>query len=87
MEKRTWVQIAISIHNYHIGKLKNDENWRIEDTARSLNRAKGAVCQYLKIASWLITSENQLKKCDTMNEALELIRKKEREMKLRSIQN
>jgi hypothetical protein len=83
--KKHWIETARSINSYHILKLTNDEKWRLEDTARELDRSIGAVSQYLTIASWLRTSEDAIRKCDTMKEALIYIKKRHREMLLRGI--
>lgn len=78
--KRDWIDIAISINTFHVSHLRENPNWRIDDTARLLRRSKGSVSQYLSIASWLKTHENQLRRLETMNEAIEWIKKHKRQL-------
>jgi len=78
--KQTWIDLAISIRNYHVSKLKSDIAWRVEDTARELHRSIGAVSQYLLIASFLKTHENQIKRLETMKEAVSFCKDKKRDM-------
>lgn len=83
--KQTWLETAISIHKFHVEKLKSNSKWRIEDTAKELKRSFGCVAQYLKIASFLKTHENQLRRETTMKEALELIKKIERQQEIQEV--
>ena len=85
-EKKTWIEVSLSIYKFHITKLKDNSSWRIEDTARELKRSLGAVSQYLAIASWFKTHENQLRRCDTMKEAVAFIKKHKRELMLKEIE-
>ena len=81
-KREDWLETAIAIRIFHITKLKENSKWRINDTAKLLKRSHGSVQQYLMIASWLRTHENQLNRFDTMNEALEFIRNKKKELEL-----
>lgn len=83
--KQGWLETAISIHKFHIERLRLNERWRIEDTAKLLNRSFGCVAQYLKIANFLKTHEVQLRRQDTMKEALALIKKIERHQEIQEI--
>ena len=77
-----WIDVAVSIRQFHINKLKINEKWRIQDTAKALNRSYGSVNQYLMIASWLKTHEVQIRRVDTMKEAVELIKKLKRNLEI-----
>jgi hypothetical protein len=61
-------------------RLKENSNWRIQDTAKALRCSIGSVSENLLIASWLRTHENQLLKFDYAREALDFIREKKKKM-------
>ena len=84
--KRTWMETAINIQYYHVMKLKENLKWRVEDTAKDLKRSKSAVSQYLLIASWLRSHENQLRRLRTMEDALEFIRKHKHDLLISEIE-
>lgn len=73
--KRDWIETAIQINEFHISKLKQDINWREQDTATALKRSTGSISHYLSIASWLKTHENQLRRLETMRDAIAWIKK------------
>lgn len=65
--------------------MKDESNWTIEKTARSLSRSVGSVCQDLLIASWLKTHEKQLRRFRNAKDALEFIRNKKKEMRTQEL--
>lgn len=79
--KKTWLEKARDTYNWHAAQLKVDPLWKIEDTARELNRSAGGVSEDLLIGSWLKTHEAKLKEFKYAKEALVFIRLKKREMK------
>ena len=83
--KQSWIERAIEIRRFHIQQLKDESNWTIEKTAKVLNRSIGSVSQDLLIASWLRTHEKQLKRCDSMRDALAWIRLKQKEIRLEEV--
>lgn len=80
--KLNWLDRAIEVNRFHILQCKDDPTWTIQKTADALNRSIGSVSQDLSLASWARTHEKQLRRCDSMREALAYVRMKEREMKL-----
>lgn len=78
--KKTWLELAESVYRYHIGQQIANDKWRVEDSARELKRSFGCISQYVLIGRWLKTHENQLSRCDSMNEALAWIKKNRREL-------
>lgn len=83
--KLNWLDRAIEIHRFHVTQLRDEPGWTIVKTARILNRSVGSVSEDLLIASWLKTHEKQLKRFDSMREALAFVRSKKREMQLGGI--
>ena len=75
------METATTIHNFHVGTLRENPDWTIRDTALSLNWSVGAISQYLTIASWMRTHERELRMCDTMKEAVAFIKRKKYELK------
>ncbi len=80
--KLDWLTRAIEVHKFHISQCKEESNWTIQKTATALNRSIGSIGEDLLIASWYKTHEKQLKRCNSMREALIFVRSKEREMRL-----
>lgn len=77
--KSHWLDRAIDIYNFHVRQCKDGDGWTIAKTAEALNRSIGSVSQDLTIASWSRTHEKQLKRCDSMKDALAWIKMKQRE--------
>jgi hypothetical protein len=80
--KLNWLDRAIEINKFHATQLKDEPGWTITKTAKMLNRSVGSVAEDLLIASWLKTHEKQLKRFNSMREALAFVRSKKREMRL-----
>jgi hypothetical protein len=80
--KQTWLQRVQSVDELHRFKLRESNlAWRVQDTAQMLNRSYGSVAEDLMIASWLKSYPN-IDKYKTLQEALEFIRAKKKEMKI-----
>lgn len=84
--KQSWIERAADIHRFHIQQLRDEPDWTIEKTAKALNRSIGSVSQDLLIARWLKTHEKQLKRCQSMRDALAFVRSKNKEMRLDEIE-
>lgn len=84
--KRNWIDKCVDIYNFHITQLKEERNWTVEKTAAALNRSIGSVSQDLTIATWLRTHEKQIRKFTCAKDALEFIKNKKREMKVRELE-
>lgn len=80
--KSNWLDRALEVRRFHVEQCKGESNWTIQKTARSLNRSIGSVSQDLLIASWVKTHEKQLRRFDSMRDALDFVRTKQREMRL-----
>lgn len=85
--KQHWINQCIEIHNYHVSQLKHETNWTVEKTANALARSVGSVSQCITIASWFKTHEKQLRKFKNAKDALEFIKGKKREMRIREIES
>jgi hypothetical protein len=83
--KQGWLERAIDIYRFHIQQLKDEPDWTIEKSARLLNRSIGSVSQDLLLASWAKTHEKQLRRFDSMRDALNFVRKRKRELQLSDI--
>ena len=84
--KQGWIDKCIDIHRFHVHQLREETNWTIEKTAKTLCRSIGSVSQDLLLASWLKTHEKQLRRYRNAKDALEFIRVKKREMKTRDLE-
>ncbi len=80
--KSHWLSLAIEIHNFHVYQCKSESNWTLRDTSKALNRSLGSVSENIHVASWLKTHEKAIKKCNSLKDALQLVKNKEREIKL-----
>jgi len=83
--KLNWLDRAIEVRRFHVSQCKDEPHWTIQKTADALNRSIGSVSQDLLLASWFKTHEKQLRRCNSMRDALEFVRDKEREMRLGEI--
>jgi len=87
LKKDDWLNAAIRINNFHIKCVKASANeseyHSIRETARLLSRSTGSISQNLLIASWHKTYPKQIEACESANEALEFIRDKKRELRIR----
>lgn len=79
--KINWYDRSIETYNFHSAQLKDEPHWTIQQTADALNRSIGSVSQDLMIAGWTVKFSKELKKCNSMKEALEFVRSKEHEMR------
>ena len=80
-----WIEKAKETYRFHRSKLLSNSSWRTKDTAKVLRRAVGSVSEDLLIARWLKTHETQIEKFEYIYEALEFIREKKEEQKLREL--
>lgn len=86
LAKLDWLDRAVQIYNYHVGMCKQEKKWTIKKTADSLNRSVGSVSQDITVASWVRTHEKQLRRFNSLNDALEYIREKKTEMRSQEIE-
>jgi len=85
-KNQKWIERAKETYHFHKTKKLVDSEWDTRKTAKTLRRSHGSVCQDLMIARWLKTHSNQIERFDYMYEALEFIRKKEKEAELSDIE-
>lgn len=78
--KVNWLERAKETYKFHSRKRKENGKWRLQDSAKSLRRSLGSICEDLKIASWFKTHPDKIERFDYARDALEFIRKKESEM-------
>lgn len=62
-------------------KLRDNISWRVEDTARELNRSDGRISEDLMLASWVKTHP-QILDFEYVKDALVFVRNKKLKMKL-----
>lgn len=86
LAKLDWLDRSILVYNYHVGLIKSEPKWTIEKTAVSLNRSVGSVSQDITVASWTRTHEKQLRRFNSMRDALDYIREKKAEMRSQEIE-
>lgn len=82
--KKDWLDRALEINRFHVQQLRDEPSWTIQKTAVLLNRSLGSVSQDLLIAQWCKTHEKQLKACRSLRDALDWIRRRQREMRLQT---
>lgn len=74
---------AKEIHSFHISKRRELEGWTLELSAEKLNISIGSLSEYLLIAKWLKTHEDEiLRKCDSKRQVLAFIHTAERRNEL-----
>lgn len=81
--KLSWLDRALAVYKLHAQCLKDDSGWTIQQTAVTLNRSIGSISQDLMIARWTFTHENQLRRFKSQRDALEFIREKEFQHRIR----
>lgn len=73
-----WLSRSILTYNYHAKQLKENPNWTLRATARTLKRSLGSVSEDMLLASWSKTHRPQLERFETAKEALEFVRERKR---------
>jgi len=81
-----WLEKAKETYRFHRSKLLAHDKWNTSQTAKSLRRSIGSICEDLLIARWCRTHEKQLEKFKYAYEALEFIREKQKEQDLAEIE-
>ena len=70
---------AKDTYKFHRAKLLLSDDWTIARTATALRRSLGSVSEDLLIIKWYKTHEDKIDKFDYQHEALEWIRRKQKE--------
>lgn len=83
--KKDWIDRAIETFRFHRSKLQTHEKWTATLTAKELRRSISRVTEDLKVARWLRTHENEIRKFDHQYQALAWIKEKERKMNLQDL--
>lgn len=90
IEKYDWLQRAKETYNFHIrhklDAADKDEKWSLAKTAKILRRSIGSISEDILIASWYKTHRVQLEKFEYAKDALEFIRKREREQHFQELE-
>lgn len=81
-----WIERAKETYRLHRYALISDDKWTLAQTAKSMKRSLGSICEDLLIARWCKTHEKQLEKFEYAYEALEYIRKKQKELDIQDIE-
>lgn len=77
VKEKKWIIRARETHNFHAEKKRLYEYWRLQDTARELERSLGSISEDLLVAKWLRTHYNQLSEIKYLKDAVEWIRANE----------
>ena len=80
-----WISKVIKTREIHNSKKKDNPKWRIQDTAKLLKRSIGSISEDLLLANWLRSHRVYFDRFDYAKDALEYIRKREKEMELEDI--
>jgi hypothetical protein len=75
-----WLDRAKDTYKFHRSHLISTEDWTLTKTAKALRRSLGSICEDILIAKWCRTHENQILKFEYARDALEFIRKKQKEL-------
>jgi len=75
-----WISRAVETYNYHANKLKDNRNWGLRDTARSLRRSLGSISEDVMLASWVKTHKIQMEKFKYAKDALVYVRERQRKL-------
>jgi hypothetical protein len=81
-EQQRWIEKAKETYNFHRSKLLSNNRWTVAKTAKALRRSVGSISEDLMIARWCKTHEKQLSGLKYAWEALEFIRRKQKEQDL-----
>lgn len=80
-----YITKAKETYNYHRSKLLANDKWTTVQTAKALRRSIGGVSEDLIIARWCRTHEKELEKFKYAYEALDFIRRKQKEQEVAEI--
>ena len=84
-EQPKWLERAKETYRFHRSKLLSNDDWTLSKTASVLKRSIGSVGEDIMIAKWCKTHEKQLEDFDYARDALQFIRKKQKEQDLAEI--
>jgi len=82
---RHFLERAKETHKIHVANLRNNDNWSIEKTAKSLSRSKGSVSEDLMIIRWYRIHEKKIESFHTASDCLEWIRDKSKEDEMEDV--
>lgn len=78
----TWQDRVIATRTFHKGKLiEHKGNWRIQDTAKELERSLGRISEDIQIANWM-DKDPKVKTFKKFIDALDYVKKKKRELEM-----
>ena len=75
-----WIQRCIETHNYNAKKLRENERWTLRDTAKSLKRSIGSICEDILLDTWVKTNRVQMEKFEHIKDALIYVRQRQRKI-------
>jgi len=79
--KQSWLNRVKETQHFHAEQLRENPDWRLQDTALLLQRSIGSISQDLLLASWLKTHEKEILRFRRMKDAIEFVRQKQHQMK------
>lgn len=79
-----WTDRVKQVAAYHAGKLRENDKWRLQDTAADLNRSVGRISEDLMLASWMIT-DPKVERFEHASEAIDYVKRKRRDRKLNGL--
>jgi hypothetical protein len=79
--EKSWVKRVKSVAMFHATQLREDEKWRIEDTARELHRSKGRISEDLMLYKYMKTHP-KVELFDNIRDAVEYCIKIKRQQRM-----
>jgi hypothetical protein len=80
-----WIARCVNTYNYHAKKLRENSAWKLQDSARTLGRSVGSICEDILLATWVKTDEDKLVKFKYIRDALVYCRERQRKLDQKEI--
>lgn len=81
VREKSWVTRVKHVALYHTSQLKDDESWRLEDTARELKRSVGRISEDLMLVRYMKTHP-RVELFDNIRDAVEYCKKIKKQQRL-----
>jgi len=81
MSDPEWLEKVKKTQRFHASKCREHNGyWKLKDTAKELKRSVGSVSEHLLVATWLRTHSDKIEKCKSLNDAIDFIQDKKRNL-------
>lgn len=81
VREKNWVKRVKQVAIYHASQLKDDESWRLEDTARELKRSVGRISEDLMLVRYMKTHP-RVETFENIRDAVEYCKKIKKQQRL-----